>query len=105
MSLPCRWEMSKHSIRAGRWSRSSAFASASVAFSPASRTIRKRRTWLVRALSRAILTRSNAAPRFGVRISTLAPRRSESHVSTGASASSGTSEGRWTSLGRKVVAS
>ena len=97
--------MSKHSIRAGRWSRSSAFARARVAFSPASRTVLKRRTWLVRALSRAIFTRSNAAPLFGVRTSTREPRRSESHVSTGASASSGTSSGRWTSLGRNVVAS
>ena len=49
----------------------------SVAFSPASRAVRKRRTWLVLALSRAIRTRSKAAPRFGGRTATREPRRSE----------------------------
>ena len=85
----------------GRRSRSRARASASVAFSPRSRTRRKRRRWFWRALSRAIWTRSNAAPRRGVLMTTFEPRRSESHVSIGSRASSGRSTGRRISRGRK----
>ncbi len=96
--------MSKHSIRAGRTGSSRARASASVAFSPRSRTRRNRRRWFCRALSRAIRTRSNAAPRCGVLMTTFEPRRWDSHVSIGSSASSGMSTGMSTSLGRKLEA-